>query len=68
MAQTWIALADHVERAGGKTLGIPSPQSDEPHRGPGATEPAARGDVRHVAESLRAHEDFNGEAFLIVPG
>jgi hypothetical protein len=26
-------------------------------------------DVRRAAESLRApHEDFNGEAFLIVPG
>ena len=38
-------------------------------RGSGATEAAAREDVRCVAESLRApHEDFNGEAFLIVPG
>jgi hypothetical protein len=38
-------------------------------RGSGATEAAAREDVRRVAESLRApHEDFNGEAFLIVPG
>ena len=37
-------------------------------RGSGATE-AAREDVRRIAESLRApHEDFNGEAFLIVPG
>ena len=35
----------------------------------GATEAAAREDVRRIAESLRApHEDFNGEAFLIVPG
>ena len=33
-------------------------------RGSGATEAAAREDVRCVAESLRApHEDFNGEAF-----
>jgi hypothetical protein len=30
MAQTWIALADQVERAAGTTLGIPQPQSDEP--------------------------------------
>jgi len=38
-------------------------------RGSGVTEAAAREDVRRVAESLRApHEDFNGEAFLIVPG
>jgi hypothetical protein len=38
-------------------------------RGSGATEAAAREDVRRVAESLRApDEDFNGEAFLIVPG
>jgi hypothetical protein len=38
-------------------------------RGSGATEAAAREDVRRVAKSLRApHEDFNGEAFLIVPG
>jgi hypothetical protein len=38
-------------------------------RGSGATEAAARKDVRRVAESLKApHEDFNGEAFLIVPG
>ena len=38
-------------------------------RGSGATEAAAREDVRRIAESLRApHEDFNGEAFLIVPG
>ena len=35
----------------------------------GSTDAAAREDVRRVAESLRAlHEDFNGEAFLIVPG
>ena len=35
-------------------------------RGSGATEAAAREDA---AESLRApHEDFDGEAFLIVPG
>jgi hypothetical protein len=27
MAQTWIALVDPVERAGGTTLGIPHPQS-----------------------------------------
>ena len=38
-------------------------------RGSGATEAAAREDVRRAAESLRApHEDFDGEAFLIVPG
>jgi len=30
MAQTWIALADWVEKAGGATPGIPHPQSDEP--------------------------------------
>jgi hypothetical protein len=37
-------------------------------RGSGATEAAARGKMC-VAESLRApNEDFNGEAFLIVPG
>jgi len=29
-AQTWIGLADQVERAEGTTLGIPHPQSDEP--------------------------------------
>ena len=38
-------------------------------RGSGATEAAAREDVRRVAESLRApREDFDGEAFLVVPG
>ena len=38
-------------------------------RGSGVTGAAAREDVRRVAESLRApREDFNGEAFLIVPG
>ena len=38
-------------------------------RGSGATEAAAREDVRRVAENLRApHEDFNGDAFLIVRG
>jgi hypothetical protein len=38
-------------------------------RGSGATEVAARADVRRVAETLKApYEDFNGEAFLIVPG
>ena len=38
-------------------------------RGSGATEAAAREDVRRVAERLRApQEDFNGEAFLIVRG
>ena len=38
-------------------------------RGSGATEAAAREDVRRVAERFRApHEDFNGEAFLIVRG
>ncbi len=38
-------------------------------RGSGSTEAAAREDVRRLAESLRApHEDFNGKAFLIVPG
>ena len=37
-------------------------------RGSGATEAAAREDVRRVAENLRApHEDFNGEAFLVLP-
>ena len=37
-------------------------------RGSGATEAAAREDVRRVAQSLRApHEDFNGEAFLVLP-
>lgn len=30
MAQTWRALADQVERAGGTTRGIPHPHSDEP--------------------------------------
>jgi hypothetical protein len=38
-------------------------------RGSGATEAAARDAVRAVAEALKApYEDFNGEAFLIVPG
>ena len=38
-------------------------------RGSGATETAARERVRRVAHSLKArYEDFNGEAFLIVPG
>jgi hypothetical protein len=38
-------------------------------RGSGATEAAAREDVRRVAATLKApYEDFNGEAFLIVPG
>jgi len=38
-------------------------------RGSGATEAAARDTVRRVAEALKApYEDFNGEAFLIVPG
>ena len=38
-------------------------------RGSGATEAAARDAVRRVAEALKApYEDFNGEAFLIVPG
>jgi len=38
-------------------------------RGAGATEAAARDAVRRVAEALKApYEDFNGEAFLIVPG
>ena len=38
-------------------------------RGSGATEAAAREDVRRVAEALKApYDDFNGEAFLIVPG
>jgi hypothetical protein len=37
-------------------------------RGSGATETAAREDVRRAAETLKApYEDFNGEAFLIVP-
>jgi hypothetical protein len=30
MAQTWIVLADQVERAGGTTHSIPHPHSDEP--------------------------------------
>jgi len=38
-------------------------------RGSGATEAVARDAVRRLAEALRApYEDFNGEAFLIVPG
>jgi len=38
-------------------------------RGSGATEATAREDVRRAAENLKApYEDFNGEAFLIVPG
>jgi hypothetical protein len=38
-------------------------------RGSGATEAAARDAVRRVAEARKApYEDFNGEAFLIVPG
>jgi hypothetical protein len=38
-------------------------------RGSGATEAAAREDVRRVAKTLKApYEDLNGEAFLIVPG
>ena len=38
-------------------------------RGVGATEAAARADVRRVAEALKApYDDLNGEAFLIVPG
>ena len=38
-------------------------------RGSGATEAAARDAVRRVAEALKTpYEDFNGEAFLIVPG
>jgi hypothetical protein len=38
-------------------------------RGSGATEAAAREDVRRVAKTLKApYDDFNGEAFLIVPG
>jgi hypothetical protein len=38
-------------------------------RGSGATEAAAREDVRRVAAALKApYDDFNGEAFLIVPG
>jgi hypothetical protein len=38
-------------------------------RGSGATEAAARENVRRVAENLKAPYDaFNGEAFLIVPG
>src|SRR5215813_7486841 len=37
-------------------------------RGSGATEAAAREDVRRIAESLRApNEHFKGEDFLIVP-
>lgn len=38
-------------------------------RGSGATEAIARDAVRRVAEALKApYDDFNGEAFLIVPG
>ena len=38
-------------------------------RGSGATEAAARDAVRRVAETLKVpYSDFNGEAFLIVPG
>ena len=38
-------------------------------RGMGATEAAARENVRHVAEALKTpYDGFNGEAFLIVPG
>jgi hypothetical protein len=38
-------------------------------RGSGATEAAARDAVRRVAQALKTpYEDFNGEAFLIVPG
>jgi hypothetical protein len=38
-------------------------------RGSGATEAAARDAVRRAAEVLKApYDDFNGEAFLIVPG
>jgi hypothetical protein len=38
-------------------------------RGSGATEAAARDAVRRVAETLKIpYDDFNGEAFLIVPG
>ena len=38
-------------------------------RGSGVTEAAARDAVRRVAEALKTpYEDFNGEAFLIVPG
>ncbi len=38
-------------------------------RGWGPTEAAAREDVRLVAELLKApYDDFNGEAFLVVPG
>jgi hypothetical protein len=38
-------------------------------RGSGATEAAACDAVRRVAEALKIpYDDFNGEAFLIVPG
>jgi hypothetical protein len=38
-------------------------------RGTGATEAAAREEVRRVAEALKTpYDDFNGAAFLIVPG
>jgi hypothetical protein len=38
-------------------------------RGSGAMEAAVREDARRVAEALKAqYDDFNGEAFLIVPG
>ncbi len=38
-------------------------------RGPGATEATAREDARRAAAKLRApYDDFNGEAFLVVPG
>ena len=38
-------------------------------RGSGATEAAARDAVRRLAEILKIpYDDFNGEAFMIVPG
>ncbi len=38
-------------------------------RGSGATEAAAREDARRAAAKLKApYDDFNGEAFLVVPG
>jgi hypothetical protein len=38
-------------------------------RGSGATEAAARENVRHAAEARKTpYDDFNGAAFLVVPG
>ncbi len=38
-------------------------------RGSGATEAAAREDARRASANLKApSDDFNGQAFLVVPG